>query len=756
MKKIYTFLLIIASAVASAQIIAKDDYITAGGCSGGGFGNIFYDNNYGEDTLNGNPATIENVSITVIANQYPWIYLDTTSGNINVYDGSPAGFYTVTYQICEIANPTNCDIAYASVFVYAGVIDAVDDDFSPTPIDSDIGGSTSSVLANDTFCGIPVGSFSVTLTSYNIPSGLTLNMDGTITVAQGTVPGTYIVQYQICEILNPTNCDTANAFVQVNGNSTLVANYDDFSAPNYPNTTTASILNNDTLNGNAVSSSQVIITTLYTYPGFTINTNGTITIANVPEGTYFIGYQICEAGNTSNCSVNYAYVVVLKNRILGKVKFDNENDGCDTNDSYLNSIYVKNVNGSDTYTSYTANYFNNQYYLIGDSGTNTVSVQLPNYFTVTPANQVFNLSTPGTITASDFCVTSNASVDDLEIVLIPTRNVIPGLPVLYDIWYKNNGSTTLSGQITMQYDNTKMTFLSSNVSPNSTTSNTLTFNYSTLAPFESRMIRAVKFQVMTPPTVDIGTNATFTGNILPNATDATPTNNTSSITQIAVNSQDPNDIVVHEGSDISLAQAQNEYLHYTIRFQNIGTSEAINVKVVNELYNKLDGNTFELISASHNCRVKNKNNNLEFLFENINLPGSNNEPLSHGYITYKIKPISTIALLDAIFNEANIFFDYNLPILTNYVVTTVSSLSNQENKFIHLNYFPNPVKNSLTISNESSIDSVEITSLLGQTMLLQKVNSLQTEIDLSELSTGIYFVKVISEGQEKTVKIVKE
>jgi len=73
-----------------------------------------------------------------------------------------------------------------------------------------------------------------------------------------------------------------------------------------------------------------------------------------------------------------------------------------------------------------------------------------------------------------------------------------------------------------------------------------------------------------------------------------------------------------------------------------------------------------------------------------------------------------------------------------------------------LNYFPNPVKNSLTISNEKLIDSIKITSILGQKMLSQKVNSLQTEIDLSELSIGIYFVKVTSEEKEKTIKIVKE
>jgi hypothetical protein len=37
-----------------------------------------------------------------------------------------------------------------------------------------------------------------------------------------------------------------------------------------------------------------------------------------------------------------------------------------------------------------------------------------------------------------------------------------------------------------------------------------------------------------------------------------------------------------------------------------------------------------------------------------------------------------------------------------------------------------------------------------------KVNGLQTEIDLSDLTTGMYFVKVTANGQEKSVKIIKE
>jgi hypothetical protein len=44
---------------------------------------------------------------------------------------------------------------------------------------------------------------------------------------------------------------------------------------------------------------------------------------------------------------------------------------------------------------------------------------------------------------------------------------------------------------------------------------------------------------------------------------------------------------------------------------------------------------------------------------------------------------------------------------------------------------------------------------MGQSMISKKVNALQAEINLSELSNGVYFVKVTSEGQEKMVKIIK-
>ncbi|NHM08404.1 hypothetical protein G4D82_14360, partial [Flavobacterium sp. CYK-4] len=52
----------------------------------------------------------------------------TLSGtDVLVAAGTPAGTYTLTYQICEILNPSNCDTAIVTVTVSAASIIANDD-----------------------------------------------------------------------------------------------------------------------------------------------------------------------------------------------------------------------------------------------------------------------------------------------------------------------------------------------------------------------------------------------------------------------------------------------------------------------------------------------------------------------------------------------------------------------------------------------------------------------------------------------------
>jgi hypothetical protein len=90
------------------------------------------------------------------------------------------------------------------------------------------------------------------------------------------------------------------------------------------------------------------------------------------------------------------------------------------------------------------------------------------------------------------------------------------------------------------------------------------------------------------------------------------------------------------------------------------------------------------------------------------------------------------------------------------VSVTLTALSTGNFVFNNFNYYPNPVTNSLTISNNSTIDTVDVISILGQKIMRKNVNDIQTIINLAQLSKGIYFVKVSSEGQEKIVKIVKD
>ncbi len=48
-----------------------------------------------------------------------------------------------------------------------------------------------------------------------VPVGFTLNTDGTVTVAPNTQAGNYVLTYNICEKLNPTNCDTAKVTIVI-------------------------------------------------------------------------------------------------------------------------------------------------------------------------------------------------------------------------------------------------------------------------------------------------------------------------------------------------------------------------------------------------------------------------------------------------------------------------------------------------------------------------------------------------------------
>jgi len=69
-------------------------------------------------------------------------------------------------------------------------------------------------------------------------------------------------------------------------------------------------------------------------------------------------------------------------------------------------------------------------------------------------------------------------------------------------------------------------------------------------------------------------------------------------------------------------------------------------------------------------------------------------------------------------------------------------------------YHPNPVNDILHFSSNSKIENVTINNILGQE-INANLNSDNTTLDMSNLPSGNYFVKVTIEGVSKTIKVIK-
>jgi uncharacterized repeat protein (TIGR01451 family) len=118
----------------------------------------------------------------------------------------------------------------------------------------------------------------------------------------------------------------------------------------------------------------------------------------------------------------------------------------------------------------------------------------------------------------------------------------------------------------------------------------------------------------------------------------------------------------------------SEDLQYTIRFQNLGNDTAYNVIIVDDLDNNLDLNTMVVLYASHDMITEASGDTVYFKFNNINLPDSMRSPLtSQGFVIFTIKPKSDLPEGTEINNTANIFFDFNAPVITNTILNTLVS-----------------------------------------------------------------------------------
>ena len=350
-----------------------------------------------------------------------------------------------------------------------------------------------------------------------------------------------------------------------------------------------------------------------------------------------------------------------------------------------------------------------------DIGSYTTSVQLSlPYHNVVPSSHLSSFSSYFNTDSFSFAIQPIPGIKDLVINAIPLTVARPGFNVSYKILYKNIGTAPVtSGEILFKKD-ARLNFISSVPAISSSNGDTLKWSYSNLQPLalDSTTSITVNFQVPAPPIVNIGDTLTSIGIITPVAGDQTPNDDTVIVKQIVVGSYDPNDKYEKNGGRITSAYVTDgNYLDYLIRFQNLGTDTAFNIVILDTLSTKLDLSTLQVIATSHSYKVSLTDNILIWTFYDIRLPYSSiNEPASHGYIAYRIKPNNTIATGDTVHNTASIYFDFNLPVKTNNAFTVVEDNVALPLKLLSFSGVYRNEKTTLnwSTSDEFNIDKFEI------------------------------------------------
>ena len=420
---------------------------------------------------------------------------------------------------------------------------------------------------------------------------------------------------------------------------------------------------------------------LYGAPRADINWTEFRSVKVYPSGNEFIcvgntnanGGDVTGKHGFEGSFTNDMWVVKLStvNRIQGNVFIDiNNNNIKDEGEPNFNEA---KVNCTSAHLNTQVKPLDGQYSFTADTGSYITKVSLPNsYYTVFPDSAISTFVAPGSRDTIDFAIHKTTDAKDYSISLAALSPVRPGFGVMYKISYANKGTDTLHNKTIQFIKDSRFNLGQTTPSFANVSGDTVTWNINSLLPGSNGEI-IINMVAALPGEVNMGDSLLLYA-LLDSTGDVNVSDNIDSVKQFVTGSYDPNNKQEDHSGLISLLEVQNaDYFNYTIRFQNTGNDTAFTVIVRDDLDEKLDWSTFKMTSASHAYQLKIKDGKyLEWKFNDILLVDSvHNEPASHGYIRYQIKPKASLNLGDEINNSASIYFDFNAPIKTNTQITTV-------------------------------------------------------------------------------------
>ncbi|MBK7408884.1 MAG: hypothetical protein IPJ40_12995 [Saprospirales bacterium] len=191
-------------------------------------------------------------------------------------------------------------------------------------------------------------------------------------------------------------------------------------------------------------------------------------------------------------------------------------------------------------------------------------------------------------------------------------------------------------------------------------------------------------------------------------------------------------------------------LEYKVRFQNTGTDTAFIVIIRDTLSEWLDPASIRLQATSHPCDLQVLNDRrLVIHFPDILLPDSTtNEAASNGFVQFSIDQLPGNPIGEVIDNQASIYFDYNLPVITNEVFHTigvdfvqdVSSANEVVHSLRRLTVSPNPSDGPVHIQLSGAMNGQVILCDLGGRQLLKlPFQNGEALLEKGALAAGLYW-----------------
>lgn len=445
--------------------------------------------------------------------------------------------------------------------------------------------------------------------------------------------------------------------------------------------------------------------------------------------------------------------------VNGYTRLDTQNNGCTNTDPGFTYLKYKLVNGTNQSSYYSSS--NGYHGVMLKNGTSVITPILdnPTWFSVSPSSISLNMPSATNYANQNFCVTAVGSHRDLSVVIVPINEARPGFDAYYKVLVKNNGNQTATGTVRFAYDAATAEYLQSTPLAASAGLGSVTWNVEGLLPL-SEVKYIVKLNLNTPtdtPPLNANDVLKFSA-VVKMAQDEVATNNEATLEQAVVNSFDPNDKICL-GGDYVRPEQVGDYMYYRIRFENLGTASAQNIKVTDMIdTTKFDIASLSPVDGSHpfTTRVI-QGNQVEFMFNNIQLGFA--DETNDGYLVFKIRSLNSIAEGAVLENTASIYFDYNLPVVTNTSIVTVqTTLDTKSFETFELALYPVPAGDRVFISNpkQVNVQSVTVYNLLGQSVLQNVTPGPQGDVNVTTLAKGSYVMRVRTELGDGVMRFVKK